>query len=584
MSQVLRPALSLAEPLAAIERRCDGSLLLRSPHPLGNTARCASEWLHKWAQLDPSRTFVAERSGDGWRRVSYAEALDAAQRIGQALIRRNLGVGAPVMVLSENSVDHALIALGASYVGVPLVVVSTAYSLLSQDHEKLRNIAKQVSPGLVYVSDPTRYQRALQAIAMPATSIEELLAEPSDGIAERANAEVQPTDIAKILFTSGSTGAPKGVINTHRMITSNQQQVLQIWKFLAETPPVVVDWLPWSHTFGGNFNFNMVLANGGTLYIDGGKPLPGLFDVTLRNLRDVSPTMYFNVPRGLEMLLPHLESDAELRQTFFKKCQIVFYAAASLPKHVWAGYEQLAAQERNGDMALVSAWGSTETAPMATAVHYPGSTSGVIGLPVPGCEVKLVPTAGKLEARLRGPNITPGYWKQEELTKQAFDEEGFYCIGDGLKFVKESAPELGLMFDGRVTEDFKLVTGTWVHVGALRVRLLEAAKGLIQDAAITGHDRSWVGALVFLNPSIAANLSADEIQARLREALHVLSSGAQGSSLIVARLLPLTEPASLDAGEINDKAYLNQGAVLRHRAADVERLYADSPEPEVIQA
>lgn len=584
MSQVLRPALSLAEPLAAIERRRDGSLLLRSPHQLGNAARCASEWLHKWSQLDPSRTFVAERSGDGWRRVSYAEALDSAQRIGQALVRRNLGVDAPVMVLSENSVDHALIALGASYVGVPLVVVSTAYSLLSQDHEKLRNIAKQVSPGLVYVSDPTRYQRALQAIAMPATSIEELLAEPSDGIAERANAEVQPTDIAKILFTSGSTGAPKGVINTHRMITSNQQQVLQIWKFLAETPPVVVDWLPWSHTFGGNFNFNMVLANGGTLYIDGGKPLPGLFDVTLRNLRDVSPTMYFNVPRGLEMLLPHLESDAELRQTFFKRCQIVFYAAASLPKHVWAGYEQLAAQERNGDMALVSAWGSTETAPMATAVHYPGSTSGVIGLPVPGCEVKLVPTAGKLEARLRGPNITPGYWKQEELTKQAFDEEGFYCIGDGLKFVKDSAPELGLMFDGRVTEDFKLVTGTWVHVGALRVRLLEAAKGLIQDAAITGHDRSWVGALVFLNPSIAASLSTIEIQTRLREALHVLSSGAQGSSLIVARLLPLTEPASLDAGEINDKAYLNQGAVLRHRAADVERLYADSPEPEVIQA
>lgn len=584
MSNELRPALNLAAPSAGVEHRSDGSLVLRSTQPLGDTARCASLWLQKWAQFDPSRTFVAERAGDGWRRVSYAQALDAARRVGHALLRRNLGVEAPVMVLSENSVDHALLALGASYVGVPMVVVSAAYSLLSKDHEKLRSIAGQVRPGLVYVSDPQRYKDALRAIEMPATSMDELLAESPDGSVDHANAKVTPSDVAKILFTSGSTGAPKGVINTHRMITANQQQVLQIWPFLTDTPPIVVDWLPWSHTFGGNFTFHMVLANGGTLYIDGGKPLPGLFNETLRNLREISPTMYFNVPRGLEMLLPHLEADDALRHTFFKRCQMIFYAAASLPGHVWTGLEKLANQERDGDMALVSAWGSTETAPMATAVHYPGSTSGVIGLPVPGCEVKLVPAAGKLEARLRGPNITPGYWRQDELTRQAFDEEGFYCIGDGLRFVDEDAPNLGLMFDGRVTEDFKLVTGTWVHVGALRVRLLESAKGLIQDAAITGHDRSSVGALLFLNPAVTSTLSEGEIRNRLGEALRSLSADAQGSSLIVARALTLMEPPSLDAGEINDKAYLNQRAVLRLRSEAVEQLYADPPLPEVILA
>lgn len=584
MSNELRPALHLAAPSASLERRSDGSLVLRSTQPLLETARSASEWLHHWARVDPKRTFIAERAATGWRRVSYAEALAAAQRIGQALVRRELGVEAPAMVLSENSVDHALIALGATYVGVPLVVVSTAYSLLSQDHEKLRSIAKQVSPRLVYVSDPQRYQAALAAIGMQATSMQELLAERPDAAVERANAQVMPNHVAKILFTSGSTGAPKGVINTHRMIAANQQQVVQIWPFLAKTPPIVVDWLPWSHTFGGNFTFHMVLANGGTLYIDGGKPAPGLLDETLRNLREISPTMYFNVPRGLEMLLPHLEADVELRRTFFRRCQMVFYAAASLPSHVWAGFERLAIQERNGDMALVSAWGSTETAPMATAVHYPGGTSGVVGLPVPGCEVKLVPTAGKLEARLRGPNITPGYWKQDELTQQAFDEEGFYRIGDGLRFVDDTKPGLGLMFDGRVTEDFKLVTGTWVHVGALRVRLLEAAKGLIQDAAITGHDRSAVGALVFLNQEVAASLSTEEVNQRLLEAMRSLAVNAQGSSLVVARAIVLTEPPSLDAGETNDKAYLNQRAVLRVRSSSVERLYANPPPPEVLVA
>ncbi len=582
MPTLLQPTLALAEASVSLELRDDGSQVLRSTQRLGETARCPADWLKRWARDDPQRAFLAERSGEGWRSVSYGQAHDTAQAIGQALIDRGLGPRSPVMVLSENSVDHALLALGAGYVGVPLVVVSTAYSLLSQDHAKLRGIAAQVTPGLVYVSDPQRYSAALAAIGMSATSLDDLLQTPVTEAVHRANADVTPDHIAKILFTSGSTGAPKGVINTQRMITANQQQVLQIWPFLSDTPPVVVDWLPWSHTFGGNFNFNMVLANGGTMYIDDGKPMPGLFENTLRNLREISPTMYFNVPRGFDLLLPHLQSDEALRRRFFSRCQLVFYAAASLPANVWAGFEQLAQAERGGDMALVSAWGATETAPMAAAVHYPGSQSGVVGLPVPGCEIKLVPSAGKLEARLRGPNITPGYWQLPEQTRDAFDEEGFYRIGDALRFVDPARPELGLVFDGRVAEDFKLITGTWVHVGALRLRLIEAAKGLIQDAVITGHDRDEVGALLFLNPALRATLEAHEVATRLSEALKALAALGQGSSLTVGRALVLDEPPRLDAGEINDKAYVNQRAVLSGRAEAVTRLYAKPTRLEVI--
>jgi len=584
MTAALQPHLALAPAALDVERRDDTSLVLRSPQPLQPGVRCLGDWLRAGASRHGDRPLLAERTraGDGWRQVTYAGALDAATRIGQALLDRGLGPERPLMILSENGVDHGLLTLGAADVGVPVVPVSPAYSLLSSDHAKLRAIARQVTPGAVFAADPLRYAKALQALGLPATPIDALLDTAPGAAAADAHARLGPDTLVKVLYTSGSTGDPKGVVNTQRMITANQQQAAQVWRFLDDTPPVIVDWLPWSHTFGGNFTFHLALAHGGTLYVDGGRPMPGAIEQTVANLREIAPTLYCNVPRGFDLLLPYLESDAAFRRHFFSRCEMVFYAAAALPQPLWDRLERLAQAERQGRMALVSAWGSTETAPMATAVHYADAGVGVIGLPVPGCEIKLVPNAGKLEARLRGPNITPGYWRQPALTVAAFDEEGFYRIGDALRFADEARPERGLVFDGRVAEDFKLNSGTWVHVGALRLRLVEAGDGLIQDAAITGHGRDQVGALLFLHPARAAALAPQALQDALHAALQRLRSATTGSSLFVQRALVTAEAPSMDAGEINDKGYLNQRAVLMRRAGDVARLYAMPHDPDVI--
>ena len=556
-----------------LQRRRDGTMLLRSPQPLGPTVRCVTEWLVHWAQEAPQRTFLAERSGDGWRRVSYLEAHGAARRIGQALLDRGLGPERPVAILSDNGIDHALLSLGAQHVGVPVAPVSPAYSLMSRDFGKLRHIFELVRPGLVYTADPQKFAPALEAVNASSTPVAELLETNPGSTMEREFSRLDGNAVAKILFTSGSTGLPKGVINTHGMLCANQQQLAQAWPFVEDRPPVVVDWLPWNHTFGSNHNFNLVLRNGGTLYIDGGKPVPGLVETTVRNLREVPSTMYFNVPRGFDLLLPFLEQDAELRRTFFSELDVVFYAAAALPQNLWDRLTALAQQEKGGSLALLSAWGSTETSPLATSVHFLMERPGVIGLPVPGCELKLVPAAGKLEVRVRGPNITPGYYKSDKLTKAAFDEEGFYRIGDAVKFADPEDPSKGIVFDGRVAEDFKLATGTWVHVGAVRVKLIAAGDPLIQDAVITGHDRNDIGALVFLSPAAKA-LSQEALSTKLREALEKLKSESTGSSTYPTRLMVMSEPPSIDANEITDKGYMNQRAVLERRAALVEKLYA----------
>ena len=584
MTTQLQSLVELAPAAVEIDHLRDGSSLLRSRQALAPSTHLLTDWLQHWAAERPQQTFLAERSASGeWHRCSYAEALDRAQRIGQALLDLGLGPERPLMVLSGNSIDHGVLALGASWSGVPIVPVSVAYSLLSSDHSKLRDIAKLVTPGLVFASDADRYAAALHSIGQPTASMAQLLdTEPGSRLIE-AHGALGPESIVKVLFTSGSTGTPKGVLNTQRMITANQQQAVQLWPFLATTPPVVVDWLPWSHTFGGNFNFHMVMAHGGTLYIDAGKPAPGAIETTVANLADVSPTMYFNVPRGFELLIPRLEQDDQLRQKFFNRCAVVFYAGAALPQHLWQALTRLALAERQGDMALVSAWGSTETGPMASAVHFPTDRAGAIGLPVPGCEIKLVPNVGKLEARLRGPNITPGYWRNPRQTAEAFDADGFYRIGDALKFVDPERPELGLQFDGRVAEDFKLITGTWVHVGALRLRLIEAAEGLIQDAAITGHDRAEIGALLFLDPARSASYSQDAVRTQIAEALRKLATADAGSSMRIERALVLIEPPQLDAGEINDKGYLNQRAVLARREACVARMYEDPAAADLIR-
>jgi feruloyl-CoA synthase len=576
----LHSRLRFAPAEVELERRPDGCMVLRSPQPLGAYPRCVGEWLVQWARQAPERVFLAERQGDAWRRVTYAHALDAARRIGEALLERGLGPDKPLAILSDNSVDHGLLALGAMHAGVPLAPISPAYSLMSKDFAKLKAIAGLLRPGLVWVDDPKKYGAALAAIGAEATPVAPLLDKPPGARVDEAFARVGPDTVAKILFTSGSTGLPKGVINTQRMLVSNQQMLAQVWPFLEDRVQAIVDWLPWNHTFGGNFCFNMMLRNGGSLYVDGGKPAPGLVEVTARNLKEISPTLYFNVPRGFDLLLPFLEKDAELRRSFFRNLDMLFYAGAALPQNLWERLEKLAAEEKGGELAMISSWGSTETAPSAAAVHYHIERAGVIGLPNPGCELKLVPAAGKLEVRVRGPNVTPGYYRRDDLTRAAFDEEGYYRIGDAMKFADPAAPAKGLVFDGRVAEDFKLTTGTWVHVGMVRVKLIAAGNPLIQDAVITGHDRDEVGALVFPSPA-AKDLAPAELRARIAAALRALNAEG-GSSMHPTRALISTDPPSIDANEITDKGYINQRAVLERRAVLVERLHARRPDAEVI--
>ncbi|HSA90482.1 MAG TPA: feruloyl-CoA synthase [Burkholderiales bacterium] len=568
--------LRFAPPKVEVEKRADGSLLLRSPQKLAPYARCVTEWLAQWSDRAPDRVFLAERSASGpWRKLTYRETYGAVRRIAQALLDRGLGQERPVAILSDNGIDHALLSLGAMHVGIPAAPISPAYSLMSKDFGKLKTIFGLVRPGLVYAADAQKFAPALAAAGATLTPVAELLETNPGSTQEREHAKVTPETVAKILFTSGSTGIPKGVINTHRMLCANQQMLAQAWPFVEDRPPVVVDWLPWNHTFGGNHNFNLVLRNGGTMYVDGGKPVPGLVDTTARNLKEVAPTMYFNVPRGYDLLLPFLEKDAELRRNFFRELDVLFYAAAALPQNLWDRLKILATTEGRAP-AMLSAWGSTETAPLATSVHFPMQRAGVIGLPVAECELKLVPSAGKLEVRVRGPNVTPGYYKRDDLTRAAFDAEGFYRIGDAVKFADPADPSKGIVFDGRVAEDFKLSTGTWVHAGAVRVKLIAAADPLIQDAVITGHDRTEVGALVFLSPG-TKDMSPDAISSRLSTVLAQLAQEG-GSSMVPRRLLVMSEPPSIDANEITDKGYMNQRAVLERRAALVEKLYAGGPE------
>ena len=562
-------------------------MILRSPQKPGAHARAVGEWLLRWAREAPQRTFLAERSERGWRKVSYREALELVRRIGQALLDRGLGPSLPVVILSDNSIDHALLALAAMHVGVPVAPLSPAYSLMSKDFAKLKSIFELLQPGLAWAADPAKFAPALAAVGVEATPIGDLLAARAGPRVDEAFAKIGPDTVAKILFTSCPTGFPKGVINTQRMLTVNQEQCALVWPFVADRPQVLVDWLPWNHTFGGNNNFDMMLRNGGTIWIDGGKPAPGLVEITVANLKEISPTMYFNVPRGFDLLVPFLEKDAELRAGFFRDLDFVVYAGAALPQNLFERMQQLARAELGRDLPLVSAWGSTETAPMATGVHYAVDRTGNIGLPVPGCELKLVPAAGKLEVRVRGANVTPGYYKRDDLTKAAFDEEGYYRIGDAVKFADPGDAAKGLVFDGRIAEDFKLSTGTWVHVGATRVKLIAAGDPLVQDAVLTGHERSEVGALVFLNAAAVKARGLDDagVREHLRRALDrlVAETGA-GSSTHPVRALVMSEPPSIDANEITDKGYINQRAVLERRAPLVEKLHADPPDPEVILA
>ncbi len=601
-----------AQPAVTIDRRADGSIILGSPHVLQNTARCVGEYLEQWAQTAPDRKFLQQRNAQGeWQGVTYGEAREQVHKIAAWLLTQNLSAERPVAILSDNSVEHGLLMLAAMHIGVPVAPISQAYSLMSKDFAKLKNIFSLILPGVIYVSDHKRFAPALNAVqdlhegkiiaganasgdALPFTA---LLKDDNHNAVEQAYTAVTPDSIAKFLFTSGSTGEPKGVINTQRMLCASQQAKSQLWPLLRDTPPVIVDWLPWSHTFGGNHNFNLVLKNGGSLYIDVGRPMPGLFEHTVKNLHDISPTIYFNVPRGYDMLVSALRADETLRKNFFKNLQAIFYAAAALPQNLWEALEQLSLDTTGHKVAMVSAWGSTETAPLATDCHFQAEKSGVIGLPVPGCELKLVPNGDKLEIRVRGPNVTPGYWKRPELTAKMFDDEGYYFIGDAVRFVDEAAPEKGLMFNGRVAEDFKLSSGTWVNVGMLRVKALALLAPIAQDIVLTGHDSDAIGFLIFANANACRGLCTDlpneatlaqvlshaTVRAKVLNGLQALAREGGGSSTYATRALLMAEPASIDASEMTDKGYINQRAVLNHRATLVTLLQATTAANEIIE-
>jgi feruloyl-CoA synthase len=597
---------SMAEQGVVVEDIGGGGMILRSPQELGAYPDSQSDWIEEWAAKTPETTFVADRSGANgdWRRVNYADFFQQVKCIGQAVLNRGLSVDRPVMILSDASVNHALLNYGAMHVGVPVTPVSAAYSLMSQDFGKLKYILSVVTPGLIFVEDGSKFAKALSSVdlggaevvvaqnppdGMEVTAFDDLLSVTPTAAVDEAAAKVGPDTIAKFLFTSGSTGQPKGVINTQRMLCSNQQGIAQVWTFLEDHPPVTVDWLPWNHTFGGNHNINMMLRNGGTMYIDAGKPAPGLIEQTVANLNDISPTLYYNVPRGFDMLLPFMEKDPALRDNFFKDLDVIFYAAAALTQKAWERIESLSVESLGEKVMLVSGWGATETAPDCTHVHWPISKAGVIGVPIPGTELKLIPNEEKLEIRVRGPNVMPGYWKNEELTAEMFDEDGFYCIGDAVKFEDPDRPEKGIVFDGRVSENFKLSSGTWVFVGGLRTNVVNAVQNIIQDTAIAGQNEEELGILVFPNiagcRALCLDLAADappsdviasaEVRDALKAGLQAYNAEHPGSSTRIKRALLMDEPPNIDANEITDKGYLNQRAVIARREASVAKLYSD---------
>ena len=579
---------TFAPPDIAIDRRADRTTILKSRVALTEWEPSITAVLRKRAAQHPDRPLAVHRDAT----LTYGEAVQRSDTLARAFRELGIGPDKPVMILSGNSLEHLLVSLAAYAAGAPVMPISVAYSLMSSDHARIRAIAELTEPGLVFADDAVPFSGALDALALDNVLVargERKHAMRLETLWETSAHRDSPLDggpdpgadtVAKLLFTSGSTGAPKGVINTHRMLCSNQAMLQAIWPFLADEPPVLVDWLPWSHTFGGNHNLDLALFNGGTIHIDDGRPAPPLFGKTLAALNDVPPTLYFNVPAGYALLAPALENDAALAERFFSRLRFMFYAAAALPDALAERLRELARRHASGgEVPLTSSWGTTETSPAATSMHYLGAPTGCIGVPIPGCTIKLAPVADKFEIRVSGPNVTPGYFRRPDLTEELFDEDGFYCSGDAVKLIDDQDPNQGMMFDGRIAENFKLQTGTWVAVGALRTRLLSTA-GVLTDAVICGQDAEYVAALAWVNQSEAPG-DEDALRDHLASALARLNSET-GSAARIERLLLLDAPPSLDAGEITDKGYLNQRRCIVCRAAEVARLYAEVPGAEVI--
>ncbi len=589
-----------------------GVLHMRSLEPLAELPARLLDRLVHWARVRPEQTFIAARQGGGdWRRVSYREMLDSVRSIAQGLLSYGLSADKPLALLSGNDIEHLQVALGAMYAGIPYCPVSPAYSLLSQDFAKLRHVCDLLKPGLVFVSDAAVYQRAIEAVLPAETplisvrgevpgrtrvSFDSLLQTPSGAEAEAAFDATGPDSIAKFLFTSGSTKLPKAVITTQRMLCANQQMLLQTFPVFGEEPPVLVDWLPWNHTFGGSHNVGIVLYNGGTFYLDDGKPTVQGFAETLRNLKEISPTAYLTVPKGWEELVSALEQDAELRERFFARMTLFFFAAAGLSQSIWDRLDRVAELHCGERIRMMAGLGMTEAAPSCTFTTGPLSMAGYIGLPAPGCEVRLVPVDGKFEGRFRGPHIMPGYWRAPEQTAEVFDDQGFYCSGDAIKLADPHQPQLGLMFDGRIAEDFKLSSGVFVSVGPLRNRAVLEGSPYVQDLVIAAPDRECLGALVFprayecrrlaglgADASDAQVLASEPVRQWFGDWLQRLNRDATGNASRLEWIAVLDEPASIDRGEITDKGSINQRAVLQWRAAKVEALYRGE-DPTILRA
>jgi feruloyl-CoA synthase len=577
-----------------------GVIYVRPVHQLGHYPAKLTEKLDYWATKAPDRVLMGQRDGSGdWRTLTYAQFRSAARNVAQALLHRNLSPERPIAILSGNDLEHAVLGFAAYYAGIPYAPISTAYSLVSSDFGKLRYIFDLLTPGLVFVNNAAPFRKALEAV-MPrdaelVTSFSTLAATTATADVDRAHDLVTPDTVAKILFTSGSTGTPKGVENTQRMLTSNQEIVRSILSWVDDEPPVICDWLPWNHTFGGNHDVGFVLYNGGSFYIDEGRPTPAGMAASVRNLHDVGPNVYLNVPKGFEALIPFLRERRDFRDRFFSRVKMFYYAGAGLLQPVWDELDRLAIETCGERIMMFTGLGSTETGPAAL---FPGKDlrrAGEVGLPAPGVELKLVPVGDKLEARLRSPSVTPGYWRQPDLTRLAFDDEGFYRIGDALRFVDPQDIMRGFIFDGRMVEDFKLSTGTFVSAGPMRGKFLSHCAPYAHDAVIAGHDRDFVTVLVFpvldacrelaklpATASAAEIVANPAVHAKFQALLNELAAESTGSSSRVARAILMPEPPAIDAHEVTDKGSINQGAVLKNRAALVLDLYSPRPSARVI--
>jgi feruloyl-CoA synthase len=566
-------------------------------------AKNTGVWLHRWAEKSPDRVFIAERSGKGWRELRYAELLQQVRAVAASLVSRDLGPERPICVISGNSVNHAVLALAAQYVGVPLAPLAEQYALLSEAHPRLQYAIERVRPAMVFADDAGILRAALaldflrgieKVVAHPSgapvgvTSFSELLKGSAGPRVDEAHAGVGPDTLAKIIFTSGSTANPKGVLTTHGMLCVNQAQTSAAMPVVSARPPKIVDWLPWSHVFGGSHNFNMALANGGSLYIDDGKPTKAGFAASVRNIREQGGTLAFNVPIGFAQLVAAMTGDETLKHAYLRDCELIFYAAASVPQDVWEALARFAKQVRGEVPLMFSGWGMSETSPACLQTHQPVERPGNIGVPLPGVTAKLIPDEdGRCELRIAGPNVLKGYFRDPEKSKQAFDDEGFLITNDAVKFVDRANPNAGLSFDGRIAEDFKLMSGTWVRATNVRLEALQHFADMAFDIVVTGHDRHELGLLIFPHPGsmndpalnardLEGAFVSPAIHASVHKRLRALAEQSTRSSTRIARAMVVAAPPSIVEGELTAKGSINIRRVLVLRQHLVERLYDDS--------